>query len=147
MVQSYEVKMKKFTETSTMKTIVKEEPIDCIQNKFNANNHHIEIQVMKDRLDQAQLELGKCQTENAILCAKLLSHDQQFDQRYKELNDKYVRIKRKHDHVFSCLNEFNSKVYPEKSIQTETDVNNNINDDDDDITEIVIEVDPTSFTD
>lgn len=142
MVQSYETRLKQAKETSTNNTnIVKEEPMDCVQKKINTDNYLIEIQVMKERLDQAQIELGKCQTENAILNAKLQSRDQQFDQRYKELNGKYSRLKKQHEHVFSCIDEFHTKIYPDKSIKTETVLKDN-NADNDDVIEIVMQVDP-----
>jgi len=59
MVESYEARLK---QSSSLKTIdkdkIKEEPIDCHSQKPNLANHLIEIQVMKDRLEQAQIDLG-----------------------------------------------------------------------------------------
>lgn len=143
MVQSYKSQLKQLTESASSKSIetdkVKEEPFDC----QNMVNYSLEIQVMKDRLEQAQVDLGKSQTENAILKAKLLSRDQQFDQRYKQLNEKYTRTKKQYVHVHSCIEEFHSKVYPKKAMKTESKEDENVenSDSNDDIIEIVMQVD------
>jgi hypothetical protein len=55
MVESYETRLKQFSITSS----VKDEPIDCNLHKPNLANHILEMQVMKDRLEQAQIDLGK----------------------------------------------------------------------------------------
>jgi hypothetical protein len=62
MVESYEARLKQSSTSSSLKTIdkdkIKEEPIDCHSQKPNLANHLIEMQVMKDRLEQAQIDLG-----------------------------------------------------------------------------------------
>lgn len=97
--------------------------------------------------------LGKCQTENAILQAKLVSREQQADARWKELNDQYTRVKKQYDHVSSCIKDFQSKLYYRKRLKTERKdeplnrsnekCSENSHDSNDDIVEIVMQVEPT----
>ena len=89
--------------------------------------------------------LGKCQTENAILNAKLLSREQQSDGRLKELNIQYIHLKRQYDHLSSCIKDFQSNLYQRKRFKTEMkeEVSNQLNDDDnDDIVEVIMEDEP-----
>ena len=63
--------------------------------------------------------LGKCQTENAILNAKLASREQHFDVRMKDLHSQYSRVKRHYEHMSACVKEFHSKLYQRKRLKTE----------------------------
>ena len=63
--------------------------------------------------------LGKCQTDNAILSAKLASREQHFDVRMKELHGQYSRVKRHYEHMSACVKEFHSKLYQRKRLKTE----------------------------
>jgi hypothetical protein len=56
MVESYETRLKQLSTSSSLK--IKEEPTDCHSQKPNLANHLLEMQVMKDRLEQAQIDLG-----------------------------------------------------------------------------------------
>ena len=136
MIASYEARLKHSGKSIDTERI-KDEPIDCDSQQTNLANYLLEMQVMKDRLEQAQIDLGKCQTENAILNAKLLSREQQSDQRYKELNNEYTRMKRQYDHVNFCIQDFQSKLYHHKRLKTE--VKEDMNDDSDDIVEVIME--------
>lgn len=87
---------------------------------------------------------GKCQTENAILNAKLTSRDQQFEVKYKELNNQYLLMKRKFEHISSCVKDFHSKLYPRKRVKTESKEERSsqlMDDSNDDVVEIVMQVD------
>ncbi|CAF3399869.1 unnamed protein product [Rotaria socialis] len=127
---------------------VKEEPID----NHSQVNLSIEMQIIKDHLEQAQIDLGKCQTENTLLNVKLISREQQFDIRFKELNNQYIRMKKQYEHVSSCIKDFHTRLYPKKRLKTETkdeNINksgrvneNKSNDANDDIVEIVMRVEP-----
>ncbi|CAF2272640.1 unnamed protein product [Rotaria magnacalcarata] len=162
MVESYEVRLKETPlppSSSTSSSVqssnkainkdkVKEEPID----NHSQVNLSIEIQRIKDHLEQAQIDLGKCQTENTLLNAKLISREQQFDIRFKELNNQYVRMKKHYEHVSSCIKDFHTKLYPKKRLKTETkdeNINksgrvneNKSNDSNNDIVEIIMRVEP-----
>jgi len=166
MVESYETRLKQLSTSSSLK--IKEEPIDCHSQKPNLSNHLLEMQVMKDRLEQAQIDLGlfesififynnkkkifysvgKCQTENAILNAKLLSREQQSDIRFKELNNQYIRVKKQYDHMSSCIKDFHLKLYQKKRLKTEIkeDTDNKFdgenNDSNDDIIEVIMQTEP-----
>jgi archaellum component FlaC len=136
MIASYEARLKQSVKSIDNERI-KDEPIDCDSQKTNLANYFLEMQVMKDRLEQAQIDLGKCQTENAILNAKLLSREQKSDLRYKELNNEYTRMKRQYDHVSSCIQDFQSKLYHHKRLKTE--VKEDVNEESDDIVEVIME--------
>lgn len=92
--------------------------------------------------------IGKCQTENAILKAKLLSREQQSDLHFKDLNNQYTRMKKQYEHITSCVKDFHTKLYQKKRLKTElkdeimnkSDGENN--DSNDDIVEIIMQVDP-----
>ncbi len=171
MVESYEARLKQFSGSSSVKPIerdrIKEEPIECDPQKANSANYLLEMQVMKDRLEQAQIDLGflfprssifllivdflflgKSQTENAILNAKLFSREQQSDVRFKELNSQYIRMKKQYDHISSCVKDFHSKLYQRKKFKTESkeemmntsDRENN--DSNDDIIEVIMQIEP-----
>jgi len=158
MVESYEARLKQFPTSSSVKIIdknrIKEEPIDCDSQKSILANHLLERQVMKDHLEQAQIDLGKCQTENAILHAKLLSREQQSDGRFKELHNQYIRMKKQYEHMSSCIKDFHSKLYPRKRLKTELKdevinrsdgANGDMsNDSCDDVVEIIMQVDPVT---
>lgn len=64
MAAAYEARLKQqhLPPSSTMKSIendrIKEEPLDSDSQKNNVANYLLEIQVMKDRLEQAQIDLG-----------------------------------------------------------------------------------------
>ncbi len=59
MVESYEIRLKQLSSVKTIeKDRIKEEPMDCNSQKSNLANHLLEMQVMKDRLEQAQIDLG-----------------------------------------------------------------------------------------
>ena len=66
MVAAYEARLKQLpsssSSTTTIKSIendkIKEEPLDNDSQKGNVANYLLEIQVMKDRLEQAQIDLG-----------------------------------------------------------------------------------------
>ena len=62
MVASYEARLKQLPGSSSIPTMdndrVKEEPLDCDSQKANLANYLLEMQVMKDRLEQAQIDLG-----------------------------------------------------------------------------------------
>jgi len=147
MVESYEARLKELSSSSSLKTI-KEEPIDCDSRKGNSPNYSLEMQVMKDRLEQAQIDLGKCQTENAILNAKLLSREQQSDIRYKELNNQFIRLKKHYDHMSSCIKDFHSKLYQRKKLKTDvkdgiiTKADGENTDTNDDIIEVPMQIEP-----
>jgi predicted nucleic acid-binding Zn-ribbon protein len=136
MIASYEARLKQSGKSIDNERI-KDEPIDCDSQQTNLANYLLEMQVMKDRLEQAQIDLGKCQTENAILNAKLLSREQQIEQRYKELNNEYTRMKQQYDHVNSCIHDFQSKLYHRKHLKTE--VKEDVDEDSDDIIEVIME--------
>ncbi|CAF5010720.1 unnamed protein product, partial [Rotaria sp. Silwood1] len=90
--------------------------------------------------------IGKCQTENALLNAKLISREQQFDIRFKELNNKYMNVKKQYEHLSSCIKDFHAKLYPKKRLKSELkddtinksdrESSNKSNDSNDDIMEI-----------
>ncbi|CAF1020731.1 unnamed protein product [Adineta steineri] len=151
MVESYESRLKQISSTPlTEQDKVKDEPIDCNARQMNVANHLLEMQTVKDCLEQAQIDLGKCQTENAILNAKLNSREQQFDIRFKELNNQYLHMKKQYEHMSSCIKDFHSKLYQKKRIKTELkeDISNKTNDtamDDssDDVIEIITQVEPS----
>lgn len=59
MVESYEAQLKQLPSGPKIeKDKIKDEPIDCDIQKTNLANHVLEMQVMKDRLEQAQIDLG-----------------------------------------------------------------------------------------
>lgn len=59
MAESYETKLKQYSSGLKFeKDSVKDEPIDCQTQQRNLANHALEMQVMKDRLEQAQIDLG-----------------------------------------------------------------------------------------
>lgn len=164
MVTAYEGRLKQHPSplpTSAMKSIendkIKEEPLDNDSQKSNVANYLLEIQVMKDRLEQAQIDLGyslsrtnslnftivllgKCQTENAILNAKLLSRKQQCDLRYQELNNQYIQMKSQYDHLSCCVQDFQSKLCQRKGFKTELkdDPSDGDPNSSDDIVELII---------
>ncbi|CAF4749492.1 unnamed protein product [Rotaria sp. Silwood1] len=162
MVESYEARLKQLPSSSSVsssiKTIVKdkikEEPMDCNSHTKHSTNNALEMQIIKDHLEQAQIDLGKCQTENALLNAKLISREQQFDIRFKELNNKYINVKKQYEHLSSCIKDFHAKLYPKKRLKSELkddainksdrEGRNKSNDSNDDIVEIVMQVDPIS---
>jgi len=162
MIESYEARLKQLpsqpTTTSPVKMMekekVKDEPLDCDSHQTNLANQLLEMQIIKDRLEQAQIDLGKCQTENAILNAKLISREQQFDTRIKELVNQYTRTKKQHDYMSSCIKDFHSKLYPRKRLKTELKdevinrsdgANGDMsNDSCDDVVEIIMQVDPVT---
>ncbi|CAF0893037.1 unnamed protein product [Rotaria sp. Silwood1] len=162
MVESYEARLKQLPSSSSVsssiKTIVKdkikEEPMDCHSHAKHSTNNALEMQIIKDHLEQAQIDLGKCQTENALLNAKLTSREQQFDIRFKELNNKYINVKKQYEHLSSCIKDFHAKLYPKKRLKSELkedtikksdrEGRNKSNDSNDDIVEIVMQVDPIS---
>ena len=88
--------------------------------------------------------LGKSQTENAILNAKLLSRKQQSDHRNRELNNQYIEMKTQYDHLSSCVQEFQSKLYQRKGCKNELKDNPSDRDPNstDDIVELIIDDDP-----
>lgn len=56
MIESYENRLKQLPTTSQTNTDkVKDEPIDAATQQ---NNHELEMQIIKDRLEQAQIDLG-----------------------------------------------------------------------------------------
>lgn len=166
MIESYENRLKQLpTQTTTTTTTnanekdkVKDEPMD---SDTQQTNHQLEMQIIKDRLEQAQIDLGtrivssifrsnrnlslgKCQTENAILQAKLASREQQFEARFKELSCQHARLKKQYEHVTSCIKEFHTKLYPRKRLKLEkreNQQNENSHDGSDDVVEIVMQVD------
>jgi 23S rRNA maturation mini-RNase III len=70
------------------------------------------------RIDSISLNyLGKCQTDNGILRAKLISREQDFDRRFKALHDQYVRTRKQYEHVSSCIKEFHVKLQPIKRLK------------------------------
>lgn len=86
--------------------------------------------------------IGKCQTENAILNAKLLSRKQQSDLRYEELNHQYNQIKSHYEHVSSCVQEFQTKLYQRKGVcKIEMKDKDEQHNSSDDIIEVIIEND------
>ena len=90
---------------------------------------------------------GKCQTENAILNAKLNSREQQFEAKYKELNNQYLLMKRKFEHISSCVKDFHLKLYPRKRVKAESKEERSsqpMDDSNDDVVEIVMQVDTPS---
>ncbi|CAF0867879.1 unnamed protein product [Adineta ricciae] len=145
-VESYEARLKQLSETSATipKDKVKDEPIDCHNQENRLANHLLEIQIVKDCLEQAQIDLGKCQTENAILNAKLNSREQQFEAKYKELNNQYLLMKKKYEHISSCVKDFHLKLYPRKRVKAESKEersSQHMDDSNDDVVEIVMQVD------
>ncbi|CAF3374838.1 unnamed protein product [Rotaria sp. Silwood1] len=162
MVESYEARLKQLPSSSsvsssiktTVKDKIKEEPMDCNSHTKHSTNNALEMQIIKDHLEQAQIDLGKCQTENALLNAKLISREQQFDIRFKELNNKYINVKKQYEHLSSCIKDFHAKLYPKKRLKSELkddainksdrEGRNKSNDSNDDIVEIVMQVDPIS---
>jgi hypothetical protein len=63
MIQSYEARLKQLPPSppavkTAEKDKVKEEPIDCDPHQIKSANYLLEIQVVKDRLEQAQIDLG-----------------------------------------------------------------------------------------
>ncbi|UJR10525.1 hypothetical protein I4U23_014728 [Adineta vaga] len=151
-IKSYEARLKQIPSPSSVPRIqtdkVKDEPLDCHNQENRLENHRLEIQIVKDCLEQAQIDLGKCQTENAILNAKINSREQQFEARYKDLNNQYSFMKKKYEHISSCVKDFHSKLYPRKKLKIESKEQNNskmngetMDDSNDDIVEIVMQVD------
>jgi hypothetical protein len=57
MVASYEARLRPSVKSLDSERI-KEEPVDCDSQKTNLANYLLEMQVMKDRLEQAQIDLG-----------------------------------------------------------------------------------------
>jgi hypothetical protein len=57
MVASYEARLRPSVKSLDNERI-KEEPVDCDSQKTNLANYLLEMQVMKDRLEQAQIDLG-----------------------------------------------------------------------------------------
>jgi hypothetical protein len=57
MIASYEARLKQSVKSIDNERI-KDEPIDCDSQKTNLANYFLEMQVMKDRLEQAQIDLG-----------------------------------------------------------------------------------------
>ncbi|CAF0781787.1 unnamed protein product [Rotaria sordida] len=161
MVESYEARLKQLSSSSssvsssikaTEKNKIKEEPIDSHSEVKHSINNSLEMQIIKDHLEQAQIDLGKSQTENALLNAKLISREQQFDMRFKELNNQYVRMKKQYEHLSSCIKDFHAKLYPKKRLKSELkednmnksdrENTNKTNDSNEDIVEIIMQVDP-----
>lgn len=60
-VESYEARLKQSSGplTTIPKDKVKDEPIDCHNQENRLANHLLEIQIVKDCLEQAQIDLGK----------------------------------------------------------------------------------------
>jgi hypothetical protein len=66
MIESYEARLKQLPapppplppEKIVEKDKVKEEPFDCDPRQTNSSNYLLEMQVIKDRLEQAQIDLG-----------------------------------------------------------------------------------------
>ncbi|CAF4513867.1 unnamed protein product, partial [Rotaria sp. Silwood2] len=156
MVESYEARLKHLPSSSSIsssiKTIVKEEPIDSNSQVKHSTNNSLEMRIIKEHLEQAQIDLGKCQTENALLNAKLMAREQQFDTRFKALNNQYMRMKKQYEHLSSCIKDFHAKLYPKKRLKPEVKddnmnksdrgSNSKSNDSNDDIVEIIMQEDP-----
>ncbi|CAF0781768.1 unnamed protein product [Rotaria sordida] len=160
MIESYEARLKQLLSSSsvssfiktTEKDKVKEEPIDGNSQVMHLENNSLEMQIIKDHLEQAQIDLGKYHTENALLNAKLISREQQFDMRFKELNNQYILMKKQYEHLSSCIKDFYEKLYPSIELKSElkednmnkSDQENNkkANNSNDDIMEIIMQVDP-----
>jgi predicted phage-related endonuclease len=65
LVASYEARLKQLPSSSgpTVETErVKDEPIDCDTRQAKLANHALEVQIVKDRLEQAQIDLGRLGT-------------------------------------------------------------------------------------
>ena len=64
-VTSYEALLKQTPSTvgpTTENERVKDEPIDCDTREAKLANHALEVQIVKDRLEQAQIDLGRLGT-------------------------------------------------------------------------------------
>lgn len=75
MIESYEARLNQLpsSTTSTFASVktteterVKEEPIDCNSRQMSSANHQLEIQIVKDRLEQAQIDLGLLQRDQLV---------------------------------------------------------------------------------
>ncbi|CAF3821639.1 unnamed protein product [Rotaria sp. Silwood1] len=94
----------------------------------------------------------KSQTEVTLLNEKLIASERQFDNRHKELNNRYSNMKKQYEHLLSYTEEFFEKLYPHIQFKTESkeciinksieENNNKTNDSDNDILEIIMEDEP-----
>ncbi|CAF4560215.1 unnamed protein product [Rotaria sp. Silwood2] len=151
MVESHEALLKQLSSSSVSPSIkiivkdkIKEEPIDSNSQVKHSVNNSLEMRIIKEHLEQAQIDLGRCQAENALLNAKLIVREQQFDIRFKELNNQYIRIKKQYEHLSLCIKDFHAKVYPNQQLKPESkeENNNKTNDSNEDVVEITMQVEP-----
>ncbi|CAF1207081.1 unnamed protein product [Rotaria sp. Silwood1] len=158
--ESYEARLKELSSSlvsssraTTKQDKIKEEPIDFDSQRECIEKHLHEMKIIKDHLEQAQVDLGKCQTKIVLLNAKLIAREHQFDNRHKELNNRYRSMKKQYEHLLSCIQDFQAKLYPNMRLIPESKEcnmnkwvqrnNNETNDSNEDIEEIVMEVEPT----
>ncbi|CAF3927208.1 unnamed protein product [Rotaria sp. Silwood1] len=152
--ESYEVRLKELSSSraTTEQFKIKKELIDFDSQKELIEKYAQETKILKDNLERLQIVLGKSQTEVTLLNEKLIASERQFDNRHKELNNRYSNMKKQYEHLLSYTEEFFEKLYPHIQFKTESkeciinksieENNNKTNDSDNDILEIIMEDEP-----
>ncbi|CAF1397002.1 unnamed protein product [Rotaria sordida] len=137
--ESYEARLKELSPSlvSSSRAIteqdkIKEEPIDLDSQRECIEKHLNEMKIIKDHLEQAQ---------------------RQFENRHKELNNWYRRMKKQYEHLLSCIQDCQAKLYLNMRLKPKSKEcnmnkssqgnNNKTNNSNEDIEEIFMQVKPT----